>query len=87
MALSLLLSGDVSLPDMKPGSLSLSVRTLTAELHEGLFLSKLLLPVSASQTVDGDTGEEVQHIIECRRTESFVAVNPDPETIYGLESF
>ncbi|XP_016887498.1 protein KIAA0100 isoform X2 [Cynoglossus semilaevis] len=58
VALSLLLSGDVSLPDMKPGSLSLSVRTLTAELHEGLFLSKLLLPVSASQTVDGDTGKE-----------------------------
>ncbi|XP_029963673.1 protein KIAA0100 isoform X2 [Salarias fasciatus] len=44
VALSLLLSGDVSLPQMKPGCLSLSVRTLTAELHEGLFLSHFLLP-------------------------------------------
>uniref|UniRef100_A0A1A8IJQ0 KIAA0100 n=2 Tax=Nothobranchius TaxID=28779 RepID=A0A1A8IJQ0_NOTKU len=44
LALSLLLSGDVSLPEMKPGSLSLNVRTLIAELHEGLFLSQLLLP-------------------------------------------
>uniref|UniRef100_A0A3B4X7L9 Bridge-like lipid transfer protein family member 2 n=1 Tax=Seriola lalandi dorsalis TaxID=1841481 RepID=A0A3B4X7L9_SERLL len=43
---SLLLSGDVTLPDMKPGCLSLSVRTLIAELHEGLFLSQLLLPPS-----------------------------------------
>uniref|UniRef100_A0A3B5B9V3 KIAA0100 ortholog n=1 Tax=Stegastes partitus TaxID=144197 RepID=A0A3B5B9V3_9TELE len=44
VALSLLLSGDVSLPEMKPGCLSLSVRTLIAELHEGLFLSQVLLP-------------------------------------------
>ncbi|XP_028320296.1 protein KIAA0100-like isoform X3 [Gouania willdenowi] len=62
LALSLLLSGDVSLPEMKPGCLSLSVRTLIAELHEGLFLSQLLLPsishqekpcdASASESVD-----------------------------------
>uniref|UniRef100_A0A3P9KJ73 Si:ch211-259g3.4 n=1 Tax=Oryzias latipes TaxID=8090 RepID=A0A3P9KJ73_ORYLA len=44
VALSLLLSGDMRLPEMKPGSLTLNVRTLTAELHEGLFLSHLLLP-------------------------------------------
>ncbi|KAM4742919.1 bridge-like lipid transfer protein family member 2 [Anableps anableps] len=43
LALSLLLSGDVTLPEMKPGCLSLNVRTLIAELHEGLFLSQLLL--------------------------------------------
>ncbi|CAN9510887.1 unnamed protein product [Ophioblennius macclurei] len=48
VALSLLLSGDVSLPQMKPGGLSLSVRTLTAELHEGLFLSRLLVPGGVS---------------------------------------
>lgn len=58
MALSLLLSGDVSLPEMKPGCLSLNVRTLIAELHEGLFLSQLLLPPSpkkSSQESSGDT--------------------------------
>lgn len=44
MALSLLLSGDVSLADMKPGCLSLSVRTLIVELHEGLFQSQFLFP-------------------------------------------
>ncbi|XP_068571686.1 bridge-like lipid transfer protein family member 2 isoform X1 [Cebidichthys violaceus] len=50
VALSLLLSGDVSLPEMKPGSLSLNVRTLIAELHEGLFLSQLLLPASPKKS-------------------------------------
>ncbi|XP_034556808.1 protein KIAA0100-like [Notolabrus celidotus] len=50
VALSLLLSGDVSLPDMKPGCLSLNVRTLIAELHEGLFLSQLLLPPSPQKS-------------------------------------
>ncbi|XP_068440791.1 bridge-like lipid transfer protein family member 2 isoform X1 [Clinocottus analis] len=50
VALSLLLSGDVSLPEMKPGCLSLNVRTLIAELHEGLFLSQLLLPPSPNKS-------------------------------------
>ncbi|XP_056297037.1 bridge-like lipid transfer protein family member 2 [Pseudoliparis swirei] len=50
VALSLLLSGDVSLPEMKPGCLSLNVRTLIAELHEGLFLSQLLLPPSPQKS-------------------------------------
>ncbi|XP_076002045.1 bridge-like lipid transfer protein family member 2 [Genypterus blacodes] len=49
VSLSLLLSGDVSLPEMKPGSLSLCVRTLIAELHEGLFLSQLLLPAAHTE--------------------------------------
>uniref|UniRef100_A0A3B4UAG1 Bridge-like lipid transfer protein family member 2 n=1 Tax=Seriola dumerili TaxID=41447 RepID=A0A3B4UAG1_SERDU len=52
VALSLLLSGDVTLPDMKPGCLSLSVRTLIAELHEGLFLSQLLLPPSPAKSTE-----------------------------------
>ncbi|CAB1348981.1 unnamed protein product [Coregonus sp. 'balchen'] len=38
VSLSLVLSGDVSLPEVRPGRLALCVRTLLAELHEGLFL-------------------------------------------------
>lgn len=58
VALSLLLSGDVRLPEMKPGCLSLSVRTLMAELHEGLFLSQLQLPaVSHKEKDHGAFGE------------------------------
>ncbi|XP_035479573.2 protein KIAA0100 isoform X3 [Scophthalmus maximus] len=60
VALSLLLSGDVSLPDMKPGCLSLRVRTLIAELHEGLFLSQLLPPPSPSRSVHDASGEQGQ---------------------------
>uniref|UniRef100_A0AAV2J0A5 FMP27/BLTP2/Hobbit GFWDK motif-containing RBG unit domain-containing protein n=1 Tax=Knipowitschia caucasica TaxID=637954 RepID=A0AAV2J0A5_KNICA len=48
VALSLLLSGDVSVPDLKPGCVSLCVRTLIGELHEGLFLSQLVLPSTKS---------------------------------------
>lgn len=62
VALSLLLSGDVSLPDMKPGSLSLSVRTLMAELHEGLFLGPLLLPSSPQKSMQSPAGKPT-HII------------------------
>ncbi|KAJ0063740.1 hypothetical protein NL108_006678, partial [Boleophthalmus pectinirostris] len=51
VAVSLLLSGDVSLPDLKPGCLSLCVRTLIGELHEGLFLSQLVLPSSPTKTI------------------------------------
>ena len=45
---------------MKPGCLSLNVRTLIAELHEGLFLSQLLLPPSPSRSVHDASGEQVQ---------------------------
>ncbi|KAM6960533.1 bridge-like lipid transfer protein family member 2 [Aplochiton taeniatus] len=51
VSLCLVLSGDVSLPEMRPGCLSLCVRTLLAELHEGLFLSELLLPPSTQESV------------------------------------
>ncbi|KAF7666792.1 hypothetical protein LDENG_00091750 [Lucifuga dentata] len=51
VSLSLLLSGDVSLTEMKPGFLSLCVRTLIAELHEGLFLSQILLPAAHTKTI------------------------------------
>lgn len=63
VALSLLLSGDVSLPEMKPGCLSLNVRTLIAELHEGLFLSQLLLPQSHKKGIQDASGEQMQSII------------------------
>ncbi|XP_047247504.1 protein KIAA0100-like isoform X4 [Girardinichthys multiradiatus] len=52
LALSLLLSGDVTLPEMRPGCLSLNVRTLIAELHEGLFLSQFLLPHKSQKNQD-----------------------------------
>lgn len=58
VALSLLLSGDVSLPEMKPGCLSLNVRTLIAELHEGLFLSQLLVPPSPEKSIQEASGEQ-----------------------------
>ncbi|XP_069568471.1 bridge-like lipid transfer protein family member 2 isoform X2 [Brachyistius frenatus] len=61
VALSLLLSGDVSLPEMKPGCLSLSVRTLIAELHEGLFLSQLRLPPVSGKEPDRDASACEKH--------------------------
>ncbi|XP_041850668.1 protein KIAA0100-like isoform X2 [Melanotaenia boesemani] len=62
VALSLLLSGDVSLPEMKPNCLSLNVRTLIAELHEGLFLSQFLLPPVSLKKED-------HHVSECENSE------------------
>ncbi|XP_034461284.1 protein KIAA0100-like isoform X2 [Hippoglossus hippoglossus] len=69
VALSLLLSGDVSLPDMKPGCLSLNVRTLIAELHEGLFLSQLLLPPSPSRSVHDASEMETTNFIHTEAVE------------------
>ncbi|XP_049582720.1 bridge-like lipid transfer protein family member 2 isoform X1 [Syngnathus scovelli] len=63
VAFNLLLSGDVSLPEMRPGSLSLRVRTLLAELHEGLFLSPVLV---TQRTTQDPSGEQLQ---ECLDTE------------------
>lgn len=57
VALSLLLSGDVNLPEMKPGFLSLNVRTLTAELHEGLFLSQFLVPNISHKEEERDASD------------------------------
>ncbi|MEQ2161388.1 hypothetical protein GOODEAATRI_009147, partial [Goodea atripinnis] len=62
LALSLLLSGDVTLPEMRPGCLSLNVRTLIAELHEGLFLSQFLLPHKSQKNQD-------HAVPECDNTE------------------
>lgn len=60
VALSLLLSGDVSLPEMRPGALSLSVRTLLAELHEGLFISQCLLLGSSKNSAHNASGKQTQ---------------------------
>ncbi|KAG7479401.1 hypothetical protein JOB18_024873 [Solea senegalensis] len=76
VALSLLLSGDVSLPDMKPGSLSLSVRTLIAELHEGLFLSHVLLPASPSKTDHEASDNERTEFIQTEAVERFHQLIP-----------
>ncbi|XP_061637620.1 bridge-like lipid transfer protein family member 2 isoform X1 [Phyllopteryx taeniolatus] len=58
VAFGLLLSGDVSLPEMRPGSLSLRVKTLLAELHEGLFLSPVLVTPSMTQNPSGEQKQE-----------------------------
>ncbi|KAI1893283.1 hypothetical protein AGOR_G00122110 [Albula goreensis] len=50
VSLSLALSGDVGLEDLQPGRFGLCVRTLLAELHEGLFLSQLPLPPQLHDT-------------------------------------
>ncbi|PWA22120.1 hypothetical protein CCH79_00010295, partial [Gambusia affinis] len=71
LALSLLLSGDVALPEMKPGCLTLNVRTLTAELHEGLFLSQLLMsPKSQKKKHPAVSGEQECDDGEFIRTET-----------------
>ncbi|XP_013879542.1 protein KIAA0100 isoform X2 [Austrofundulus limnaeus] len=77
LALSLLLSGDVSLPEMKPGSLSLNVRTLTAELHEGLFLSQQLLPPVSTRNQDRPVSEcENDDFIQTESVEQFHQLLP-----------
>ncbi|XP_061575606.1 bridge-like lipid transfer protein family member 2 isoform X2 [Cololabis saira] len=70
LALSLLLSGDVSLPEMKPGFLNLSVRTFIAELHEGLFLSQLLPPTSQEKLDHSSSGDQECEKVEFIQTEA-----------------
>ncbi|KAM9317685.1 LOW QUALITY PROTEIN: bridge-like lipid transfer protein family member 2 [Pholidichthys leucotaenia] len=77
VALSVLLSGDVSLPELKPGFLSLSVRTLMAELHEGLFLSQLeLLPTSHKEQESDATDCENDEFIQTETVEKFHRLVP-----------
>ncbi|KAK0146229.1 Protein KIAA0100 [Merluccius polli] len=76
VSLSLGLSGDVSLPDMKPGSLSLSVRNLLAELHEGLFLSQLLLPPPPSGSTHIQSVCESEQFIQREAVEKFHQLIP-----------
>ncbi|XP_064157115.1 bridge-like lipid transfer protein family member 2 [Anguilla rostrata] len=58
VSLSLTLSGDVSVPDLRPGRFGLCVRTLLAEMHEGLFLSTLPLPARPPQDPHTHTGTD-----------------------------
>lgn len=76
VALSLLLSGDVSLPEMKPGCLSLSVRTLMSELHEGLFHSQLLLPPSPKKSIHNASEGENTDFIQTETVERFHQLIP-----------
>ncbi|XP_068172952.1 bridge-like lipid transfer protein family member 2 isoform X1 [Antennarius striatus] len=76
VALSLLLSGDVSLPELKPESLSLSVRTFIAELHEGLFLSQLLLPPSPKKITHHTPEVENTEFIQTETVEKFHQLVP-----------
>ncbi|XP_034062904.1 protein KIAA0100-like isoform X3 [Gymnodraco acuticeps] len=76
VALSLLLSGEVSLPEMKPGGLSLNVRTLIAELHEGLFLSQLLLPSSPKRSIQDASECENIEFIQTEAVEWFHGLVP-----------
>ncbi|XP_070684951.1 bridge-like lipid transfer protein family member 2 [Pempheris klunzingeri] len=76
VSLSLLLSGDVHLPEMRPGCLSLSVRTLIAELHEGLFLSQLLLPPSPKKSINDASECESTEFIQTETVERFHRLIP-----------
>uniref|UniRef100_A0A671PT67 Protein KIAA0100-like n=1 Tax=Sinocyclocheilus anshuiensis TaxID=1608454 RepID=A0A671PT67_9TELE len=48
----LALNGDVSLPGLRPGRLGLCVRTLLAELHEGLFLNDKEDPYIQTEAIE-----------------------------------
>ncbi|KAK5620576.1 hypothetical protein CRENBAI_022122 [Crenichthys baileyi] len=77
LALSLLLSGDVTLPEMRPGCLSLNVRTLIAELHEGLFLSQFLLPPNSQKNQDHAVPEcDSTEFIQTETVEQFHQLLP-----------
>ncbi|XP_067102585.1 bridge-like lipid transfer protein family member 2 isoform X2 [Osmerus mordax] len=75
VSLSLVLSGDITLPELRPGRLSLCVRTLLAELHEGLFLSQLLLP-STPQRNTHSNGYDEDEFIKTEAVEQFHQLIP-----------
>lgn len=60
VSLGLAVSGDVSLPDLHPGKLALGVRSLLAELHEGLFRSQRLLP-KGTHAPETDASSSPEH--------------------------
>ncbi|XP_053729479.1 bridge-like lipid transfer protein family member 2 isoform X1 [Synchiropus splendidus] len=70
VAFNMLLSGEVSLPEMRLGNLSLCVRTLIAELHEGLFLTQILVPVTPLVRKDAGDQTEESTTSEFIRTDS-----------------
>ncbi|XP_015238967.1 PREDICTED: protein KIAA0100 homolog isoform X2 [Cyprinodon variegatus] len=77
LALSLLLSGDMTLPEMRPGHVSLNVRTLIGELHEGLFLTQLLLPPKSQKNQDHAVSEcESIEFLQTETVEQFHQLLP-----------
>ncbi|MGH0187936.1 UNVERIFIED_CONTAM: hypothetical protein FKN15_027356 [Acipenser sinensis] len=52
VSLSLALAAELSVPEVRPVSLDLSVRTLQAELHEGFFQSELLRALTSTERTD-----------------------------------
>ncbi|KAM4627158.1 bridge-like lipid transfer protein family member 2 [Polymixia lowei] len=81
VSLSLVLSGDISLPEMKPGCLSLCVRTLLAELHEGLFLTQILLPASPPKSIHDGSASEKDDFIQSEAVERFHQVIPQKANV------
>ncbi|KAJ8385068.1 hypothetical protein AAFF_G00195980 [Aldrovandia affinis] len=75
VSLCLALSGDVSLPDLQPGRFGLCVRTLMAELHEGLFLSQLPLSPGPRECTR-DEAECGEAYVETEAVESFHQLVP-----------
>ncbi|KAG5269355.1 hypothetical protein AALO_G00201080 [Alosa alosa] len=76
VSLSLSVLGDVSLPELRPGRLELSVRTLLAELHEGLFLSQLLLPPPGPAQTNAVTECEEDLFIQTAALDQFHQLLP-----------
>ncbi|XP_018603767.1 protein KIAA0100-like isoform X1 [Scleropages formosus] len=80
VSLSLALSGDVGMPLLRPSRLALCVRTLLAELHEGLFLSQLL-PVPPEQFPDTGADYESQSFVQTATLEKFHHLVPQKASV------
>ncbi|XP_010863616.2 protein KIAA0100 isoform X3 [Esox lucius] len=76
VSLSLVLCGDVSLPELRPGRLALCVRTLLAELHEGLFLSQLLPPAAPLEKAVSVAECEGDNYVQTEAVERFHQLMP-----------
>ncbi|XP_017538853.1 protein KIAA0100 isoform X1 [Pygocentrus nattereri] len=77
VSLGMAVSGDVSLSDLRPGQLALSVRTLLAELHEGLFHSQLLLTKATSHPdIKTTTADAEDQYIQMETVEKLHQVIP-----------
>uniref|UniRef100_W5MG12 Bridge-like lipid transfer protein family member 2 n=1 Tax=Lepisosteus oculatus TaxID=7918 RepID=W5MG12_LEPOC len=79
-SLGLELTGDMGVPELRPGRLGLAVRALQAELHEGLFHSLLLLPRAAPVRPAPDTaaasGGEKDSYVQSTAVEKFHRLIP-----------
>ncbi|XP_069040535.1 bridge-like lipid transfer protein family member 2 isoform X1 [Lepisosteus oculatus] len=79
-SLGLELTGDMGVPELRPGRLGLAVRALQAEMHEGLFHSLLLLPRAAPARPAPDTaaasGGEKDSYVQSTAVEKFHRLIP-----------